>query len=169
MLKRLKIEDGSFEANGRKYFVETSISTGRFKEYQKLQHHVGFGVDFMSQYKTLTDVYDLLNKQKFADAAVRIHNTINGITKALDDRQHPALLMCTLFMNREGEDLSSWSEEDAVRKIEDWNKEGFDVQDFFSFAVSTVSGLFLAYEELTQTTLETIQEELNTTTSESST
>ena len=166
MAKKLEIIDGKFTANEVQYTVTTSLTVGRFEEYEKLQHHVGFGVDFFTMFNTLSAVYELLNKQKFADSAVKIHNTINGVSQKLENRQHPALLLCSLFMNRDGEDLTRWSDEEAIRKIEDWKKEGFDIQDFFRFAVTTVHGLSDVYESLTQSILEGVQEEMNTTTSE---
>lgn len=165
-LKKLDIEQGWFEANGVKYIVENSLSTGRFKDYEKLQHHIGFGVDFQSAFNTMKDVYEMLNKQKFADCAVKIHNYINGISQKLDDRVNPAFYMCTLFMNREGEDLTKWDEELAKRKIEDWHKEGYDVQDFFSFAVQQVTGLSLAYAEVSLSSLQAEAEAMNITTNE---
>ena len=32
--------------SGKKYFIESELSIERFTEFEKLQSHVGFGVDF---------------------------------------------------------------------------------------------------------------------------
>jgi hypothetical protein len=158
-LKTISLEKGSFEACGTKYLIHRSLSITRFVEYEKLQNHVGFGVTFASLFKTLKDVYELLNKQKFADCAVKVHNVLTGITEKAENKVHPALLLCALFVNREDEDITKWDESDALRKIADWTEGGYDMNSFFQLGVSFVNGFQDAYERLTLNTLEAIQTE----------
>lgn len=132
--------------SGKEYKLTSSLNVTRWQEFEKLQNHVGWGLDFSGMMARLKETYELLNKQKFADAAVHIHNTMNGIAKSLENRYHPGLLMCTLFVVYEGEDLTTWSEQDATAKIEDW--KDYEVADFFSLAVNLVNGFIPAYEEL---------------------
>jgi len=99
-----------FVANGKKYVKQTSLTVDEFKEYELLQAHVGFGMDFGSVFNRIKDVYELVNKTKFADAAVKLHNLMTGIADKVEKREHPALLICTLFLheqnNRQKEEIN---------------------------------------------------------------
>lgn len=167
MLKRLDTNAKSFIGkSGAEYFIEMSMNTERFKEFEKLTAHVGFGIDFKGIFDKLKELYELLNKQKFADAAVMTHNLMHGIKKNLDNRAHPAMLLLTLFVNKKDEDRSVWTEDIAAAKVEDWVE--YDVQDFFSLAVNLVPGLMTAYNEVILNTLEVaIPDTMNTMTKES--
>lgn len=46
-----------------------------------------------------------------------------------------ALYLCTLFIVKEGEDLSTWSPKLAHEKIDDWIQENLNPFDFFSLAL----------------------------------
>lgn len=153
MLKKLDLTKKSFEANGKRYYFEMDISTERFKEYEKLQAEIGFGVDFQTIFDRLKELYKLLNEQKFADSAVVAHNMMTGISRQLNKRINPALQLATLMINTKEEDRSTWSYELAEEKIADW--KDYEVQGFFQFAVSLVNGLSDAYNEIIQSTLAT--------------
>ena len=157
-LKQIGVNEDSFVACGTRYLIGNSLSITRFIEYEKLQNHVGFGVSFKSLFGTLTEVYELLNKQKLADAIVKIHNAIMGIKEKGDNRTHPAMLLCALFINREDEDITKWDEADALRKIKDWGDEGYDMNSFFLLGVSFVEGFTDAYERLTLNTLDQLMD-----------
>lgn len=130
----------SFTANGNKYLVHGSISLGRYSVYEKLQAQIAWGVDFEKQYKDLRRAWELLNQMKPAEAAVWINNMMEGIARVIEKREHPALLLCTVFICREGEDLTTWDETTANEKIADWKKEGIDADSFFAYAFSLVRG-----------------------------
>jgi len=150
--KRLNFEKTpfSFEANGHTYHSTQTVCIDRFIELERLQAHVGFGKDFMYIYNKLKDAYDNMNKNKLADSAVIIHNLLNGIGQNLDKRDHPALRLCALFVNRDDEDATVLDEDLMDAKIEDWRKEGYNISDFFQLATRSVNGFYDALEEITQ-------------------
>ena len=52
----------------------------------------------------------------------------------------------------------------AEAKIQDWIDEGYDVKDFFQFAVSVVTDLRIILDEISQVSLkEILLEKLNST------
>lgn len=138
----------SFEANGHKYHVSSGISLNRYREYEKLEPKLTFGLSFDDIYKSLNKLYDLLNKQKFADCAIIAHNLMSGIKDIESEkREHPALLMAALVINRDGEDAGIYDEKLQLEKINDWRKEGFDVLPFFTFALSSIQGFAQEYKK----------------------
>lgn len=152
-VKRLSFTGGKvteFEANGKKYKFCSQISIDRFIEFERLQAHVGFGKDFKGIHETLKDTYELLNKSKPADAAVKVHNLLNGIGYNLEKRDHPVLQMCALFLNREGENVKVYDEDLIAEKIADWREEGYSIEDFFQLAFNFVEGFIPILNEATQ-------------------
>ena len=140
-LKTLDKNTKEFTANGQKYIISDKISVDRFKQYEKLVPQLTFGLGFEQIYINLKSAYEALNKQNFANAAVVIHNIMNGI-KSVDDskRAHPALLMASLVINRESEDLRVYDETIALEKIKDWQEEGLDMMGFFDLSLSSIQG-----------------------------
>ena len=65
----------------------------------------------------------------------------------MEERVHPALLICTLFCNFEGEDEKIYDEEIMKSKVEDWQKEGYRIDDFFQLAWNLVPGFINVYEQ----------------------
>ncbi len=122
-----------FEANGNKYYVSKSLTVERYKAYQKMQIEVGFGIGFAGVVNVLKKAYEQLNKQQFADAAVTLHNTLNSIA-GLDEREHPVLVLCALFINRENEDLTKVDDSVLLAKIEDWKASGIPMDFFLGYA-----------------------------------
>jgi len=152
MLKQLEPSAKSFIANGTEYFVEYEINVDRFILYEKLQGEVGFGIDFKSMFGKMKEFWDLYNKQKFADGAVIIYNLMTGISRNLEKRYPPVMLLCTLFINTKDEDRMKWNEDLANKKIEDWKE--YDVKGFFQLAVSLITGFGEAYNEVILNSLE---------------
>lgn len=152
-LKSLKLTDKEFMANGHKYIISDKISIRRYAEYQKLQPKLTYGLGFDEIFKALKSAYTALNTKegKVADAAVILHNIMNGVSKVEESsRVHPALKMAALFINREGEDLKVYDEELMNKKIEDWTEEGFNISDFFTLSLNSISGFREAYKESIQ-------------------
>ena len=56
------------------------------------------------------------------------------------------LLFCTLFINREDEDITVWDERLAMAKIEDWKKAGLSMSLFFSFTKTALPQYKKIYE-----------------------
>lgn len=149
-----------FEANGNKYVVSKHISAERFKEYEKLVPNLTYGLSFQEIYKQLGKLYNHLNKQSFADAAVICHNIMGGI-RQIDDvkRIHPALEMCALVINRENEDTRVYNRELMLAKINDWQEEGLDMMSFFRFALNIIEGFRETLIESTREKLNQLQQE----------
>ena len=144
--KKIDVSAGSFTANGRKYRVAEVISVERFKQYEKLEPKLTFGLSFEEMFKNLRKAYDATNEQRFADASVIIHNMMSGIKDLENDKRiHPALAMCALVINFEGEDTGVYDEAVTLQKIDDWTKEGLNMLDFFTLALNSIRGFRETY------------------------
>ena len=146
-LKNLDPNARSFVANQKTYFIETQLSIDRFHEYQILEKGAGFSTSFKSMVDSLVEIYEDLNTMRAADAAVKIHNLLAGITK-VQEKEHTLLKMCALFMNTEDEDRDIITDDMIRTKIEDWR--GYDVGGFFTIALNSVSGFFKVYSDMLQ-------------------
>lgn len=148
-LKKLTISDTSFEANGKKYFIEPEISPERFAKMEELQIELGFGVSYKKMFEAWSDQKEYLNNLNFVDAAVQADNMMNGIA-GIEDRRHTILQYCACFINTEDEDRRRFDEKIVAQKIADWEEEGFDYLSFFNLAVNMVSGLKRNYLKFIQ-------------------
>ena len=149
-IKRLDFSKDSFTANGKEYFIRNTMTVERFSQFEKLQNHYAFGLSFSQIHDKLKDAVDFANKGKGVEAWNVIFNLKEGIVYRIEDRMHPALLLCSLFMVTENEDITKWDEQSAKVKIEDWKKEGIDINDFFQFASNFVSGFIKIYDEISR-------------------
>lgn len=140
-VKTLEPNTKQFIANGRNYTVSPSITPERYKQYEKLVPVLTFGLSFQDVYNGLFNVFNHLNKQDFANAAVLTHNLMNGI-KDIDNenRIHPALMMAALVINRDDEVAAIYDEKLMLDKIADWQAEGIDMMYFFALSLSSING-----------------------------
>jgi len=136
-----------------------SIPVGRYQKFEALQAQLVWGADFDSMYKNMRRSYDLLNNGKPADAAVLINNVLEGVARHIEGREHPMLLLCSIFICLEDEDLSVWDETRAMEKITDWKLECIAVEDFFALAFSSVKGFTAHFLESLGATSELEKEE----------
>lgn len=146
--KAISLKDRSFTANGKKYWIADKISVDRWKQYEKLVPRLTYSTDFKQLHANLTKAFQLLNKPspEPLNAGIIIHNILNGIKDADDEKNVPSgLLMCTLVMNREGEDTSVFDEQIAQDKINDWREEGLDILSFFAWAMQSINGFRETY------------------------
>jgi hypothetical protein len=142
-----------FTANGRKYIVENAISFQRWNEYQKLQVELGYSITFKELFEKLGEAYELLNSQKFADSAVCIRGIMKGISD-IDAKETPsALKLCALFINEENEDRRYINEDMINRKVDDWEKEGIDMNSFFQLALHILPGFLSTLKSISPDTL----------------
>lgn len=146
-LKRIDLNAGYFEANGKKYFIEGAMSIERYAEFQLYEKELAYGMTVKGIFDRLQKVYQLLNKMKFADSAVIIYDVIKGLAK-LEDREPTVLKICALVINEENEDRKEFSTDMINRKISDWKAEGIDMQDFFLVASVSVNGLQELYRKV---------------------
>lgn len=146
-LKRIDLNAGHFEANGKKYFIEGAMSIERYAEFQLYEKELAYGLTVKGIFERLQKVYQLLNKMQFADSAVIIYDVIKGLAK-LEDREPTVLKICALIINEENEDRKEFNEDLINRKIADWKAEGIDMQDFFYVASVSVNGLRELYKKI---------------------
>ena len=148
-LKRIDLQKGIFEANGKTYKIEGSLTIERYCEFQILEKELGFGVSFKSMFDTLNVLWTKINKMEFGDAAVTLNDLLRGMAK-LEEREPVFLKICALYINTEDEDRSTFSEDLYTQKIHDWKVEGYDMQDFFTVASNSVNGFIDAYQRITR-------------------
>jgi hypothetical protein len=148
--KKIDLGANSFEANGVKYLVHDTLSVRRFEQLEILQAELAWGIDFASHHQNLHKLNHHLNKIELVKAAVLVNNMLEGMARKVEERHNPVMLICTLFMCREGENVAEWNATEAAEKIEDWRAEGIDVAFFFSYAFASVPGFTAAYRAALQ-------------------
>ncbi len=155
-MKTLKVVDFSkkhFECSGRKFYVKESLSFMRYKELQKLNLEFGYSANFHETFKKIRVAWDHLNNLRLGEAAVELHNIMYGVV-SLDEKDDPALRLCALFIDEEGEDATIYDEGKMSEKIACW-AESCDVAPFFQMAASLCPDWINAYKVVIQSTLET--------------
>lgn len=140
----------SFVANGKTYHKASSVSFQRYGWMEALNLEVGYGRTVQQIFKDQKTAFELLNGQKFAEAAVAIDTSMRGIAAIADGRVHPLMKLAMLFWNYEGEKVATMTEELMSEKVADMEGSGIDFGFFFDQALSTVPGLLSAYRELTE-------------------
>ena len=157
-----KDQDGvilPFTTKRGKYFVirpGEPLGIQRWTEYERLKIVLGTGKTFSALIESLYAVEKLLadrtkTQQEVTLEAILTINTLRrGLVELSKERYNYALYMATVFIYREGDDPLTWSMDKATEYIEDWAGEGLSEQDFFSFAVATVTGLKKIYNDLKQ-------------------
>ena len=157
-LKELPPDTTAFEASGTKYRVARSVSMDRWEAYELLSVEVGLGRSFAQIMQGLREAYDLTNqvasgKPVFADLAVLLRDLLMGAASVNEGHAHPVLKMCCLFINYEGEDVRTITDEIIAKKLDDWRNEGIDMGFFFGFALRSIPGFLDAYKAVTRGTL----------------
>lgn len=155
-LRHIDFSKNSFEANGTTYYIREAMTLTRFIEYEKIQNHYAFGLNFAGIVGRLNKSIDLANAGKGVDAWNVIYNLKEGIASRLEDRLHPAFLLCSLFIVTDDEDLTVWTEEGQKKKIEDWTRAGIDANDFFQLASNFVGDFVKSYSEISQSISELV-------------
>lgn len=148
MHKRIDFSSPTLEANGNTYKIVKELSINRFRELEKLEIEAFYGFDAQGMFDKLKNTWNDLNKSKVADATVKIYQLMEGMADKVDKREPVMLRICSLFLIKDGENVNEWNEELANEKIEDWSKEGYAIDDFFSLAASLVPGFIKNYEEV---------------------
>lgn len=148
-LKRIDFEKGKFTANGKTYTIEGALSIERYAELQLLEKELAYGFTVKEIFNKLKQLWDFLNKMKFAEAAVLIRDLMAGATRVAE-RTPTTLKICALFINTDDEDRATITQEMINKKIEDWKAEGLDMRDFFQVASSSVNGFLEVYQSVTR-------------------
>lgn len=140
-----------FKANGTKYVVMSPQDCFNIDK-QMAYHNIKIAFDlnqsptsikqrFASTLDTLIRLFDAndierikLRKKLLQDAL----NNMESFKGSLTSRYPAALYLCTIFIIREGEDLSNnWTFEGAKEKIDDWLMENYNPFDFFGLALAS--------------------------------
>lgn len=148
-LKRIDFEKGKFTANGKDYTIEGALSIERYAELQILEKELAYGFTVKEIFNKLKQLWDFLNKLKFAEAAVLVRDLMAGATR-VGERTPTTLKICALFINTENEDRGTITQELINTKIADWKAEGMDMRDFFQVASSSINGFLEVYQAVTR-------------------
>lgn len=124
-----------FIANGRKYFIQDYLTMGRLKHYKRMLHVLAFGAEVGDHLKFVDFVIDqmsgpvtFLATHKLLENAFNVKDAYKSFVQ---DDTEPWYRFGALFINREGENVAEWDEKVVQSKINDWTKEGLDVESFF--------------------------------------
>lgn len=156
-LKELPPDTREFVASNTKYRVSRSVSMDRWEAYELLSVEVGMARSFQQLVQGLREAYDLTNqvaagKPVFADLAVLLRDLLVGVSNVGDGQTHPVLKMCALFINYDGEDVRTITDEVIQKKVDDWRGEGIGMDFFFGFALHSIPGFIDAYKAVTHGT-----------------
>lgn len=151
--KRIDFDKPYIEANGKKYKFLNELTIERFKALDRMEVEFFYGFDMQKMFEKLKASFEDLNKNKIADASVKVYNLMKGIADRIDEREHIVLRICSLFLVTDDEDVTKWDEELAKEKAADWAAEGYAMSDFFSLAATSLPGFLKSYEEVTADTL----------------
>lgn len=147
--------NGSFEANGKKYFLEPQISIERFRKMNEFEIELSFATTFKKHYAGLNELKTILNEARFVDGAVKLNDIMLGMHKILDkNNHHPILKYCALILNTDEEDRRAFDEKIMADKIEDWQEAGIPISVFFQVALHTVNGLHPSLKDVFHSTSE---------------
>jgi hypothetical protein len=155
-LKVIDFSQKYFECQGRKFYVKDSLSFIRYRELQKLNLEFGYSATFHDIFKNVRTAWDYLNSTKLGEAAVVLHNIMYGVV-SLEEKDDPALRLCALFIDEEGEDATVYDEGKMKEKIDCWSKE-CAVLPFFQLASNLVPGWMPAFQVVSQSGLKSEKE-----------
>jgi len=142
-LREIDFSTKHFECQGRKFYLKDSLSFARYRELQKIGLEFGYSSTFHDIFTNVRTAWDFLNQTKLGEAAVVLHNIMYGVV-SLEDKDDPALRLCALFIDEEGEDPTVYDEGKMREKIECWGKE-LSVTPFFQLAANLVPGWMPVY------------------------
>lgn len=151
-------QTGKFTANDINYTVTQFLSVERYCEFQILEKELAYGLSFEQMYRALDAAEKELNKQQFVNSAVLITDIKRGILKA-QEREPTILKICALFINADGEDIRTFTQDMVDTKIHNWKAEGLNMNDFFIVAASTISGFLGIYQNVTRSILAILNNE----------
>ena len=149
-LKTLDKGAKEFTANGREYRIYPNMSFDRWRDMQKMEVELSFGVGMAQMVEKLQEQKKSLNKLDFVDASLINRDLILGVASLNDNRWPAVLRICTLFVNYKGEDITKIDEQTIAEKINDWKVEGYDMGSFFQLALGAIPGFLSAYQNATQ-------------------
>lgn len=140
-----------FMANGNKYVVMNPndvFNIDKQTAYYNIKMAFDLNMTPTEIYKSFSDLKGLVfqlfgskdsDKVKITEELVKsVMNNTETFKSRLSQRFPPALFLCTIFIIKDGEDLSKqWNFKDAKAKIDDWLIENYKPVDFFSLALTS--------------------------------
>lgn len=160
--KTINLKEKTFSACGKKYYLTDKISIARYREYEMLVPELTFGMDFEALFKALSKLYAALDQNKRNDSIIITHNIMNGIMDYKNtERVMPALLICALVILEEDEDGGSYDKQKQLEKIKNWEKEGYNILDFFPLAVNAINGFNSTFIAYTKSQAENLLQKMN--------
>jgi len=133
-----------FTANGTKYFVmdyDQCMTIGRLHAQIMLSKSFVTGTTAQEDFTYFLELRDLLADsfasgigKNIATIMSRLESRVEMYKKNLVTGYPYALYLCTLFICKADEDLSKWSFDQALEKINDWSEEGFSCLPFLRLA-----------------------------------
>jgi hypothetical protein len=137
--------------SGTVYTTESSLSVARYAAFQMYEKELAYGFTVDGIYKQLKVIYELVNKQKFLDAGVKVNDLMRGALK-VKERQPAIMKICALYINAPDEDRGDITPEIIDKKIADWAE--YDIRDFFAVATRSVRGLTEIFLTVSQAIME---------------
>lgn len=127
-----------FTANGQKYRILSPKDGMSLRRYTKLRAAlsvVGSDATLGEQIQNIQQAMKLVDsiatqKTGVVQLSVILENMKQAIARS-DRNWHFSAYAATLFIIRDGEDVSKYDESLAEQKIEDWNTENINASDFF--------------------------------------
>lgn len=147
---RFILTSKEFTANGSEYVITDSVSVDRWMMLEEFELEFGLGKSLRQIQSGLRESWDAANEQRFGDTCVTLYNMMKGIAD-IDEKRFPTVIkICSLFINKKGEDIRYYSQSMMEEKAKDWREEGIDMQSFFSLAVSFIPDFTPIYEGSTK-------------------
>ena len=135
-LKVVELSPGkSFKAGNRTYRVAESFSIGRLSMISMIEEELTLFGDMADAHSIMKEAMRLFNVGLSGDAYALLKNKVETDYKNAEI-MHYALRACTVFINYDGEDLRTLTNDQIKEKISDWSEAGLDALPFMSFAVS---------------------------------
>lgn len=134
-----------FEAGGKTYFVESDLTIGRYKHFQKMEIELGFNLNFSSLVESISSAYTAINERRDADAAVTLMKVLER-SVTIAEKKPISEYVATLFVNTADEDRSEWDLKKADLKLEDW--KNIDAGFFLGVCLARMRNASKRYSEI---------------------
>ena len=97
-VKRINFNLNYFEAGGKKYHMDKTLSVERWRHFEDLQPLLMMGRSAQDIFTQVKKTYEKYNEGKYADGAVLLHNLMIGIKDHLENRYDPALMLSLIHI-----------------------------------------------------------------------
>ena len=151
-VKKIDWSKTSFKTKKHEYTILRDIPLSRFIEMQKRQSEFAFGLSWDGVIQIFNDIKEAINGGDLAKAGYITIEAENNIVKAQEGqiRYDATMMISTIFLLREDEDVKEFSTEMSNEKIQDWLEEGFSYTDFFSLVASILPHFFATFERISR-------------------